>query len=443
MILPSTNLSPLRKLLAHFSSHGFLPLTRANFSVFLTGAIFLLGLNSHTNADPVPVGVQKFEGWTKLKLEREIPGLIESRLHGPISSQRDGLAMEVRFEQGDKISKGQILVVQDTSSFALQLKQLQEKLNQAQAILDQLEEGTRKEDLEIAKSIHQASLSKRKLARLKLDRVIQARNEVSSSFSRETQDELETQWEIEKFQSESESWSYEKAKKGPRDFQITAQRAEVQSVEAQILSMKLEISKRTIRAPYDGVALTKAVQPGMMLQPGSPVTDLMNLKHLQVRFLIPLNLDPATLIANGVKIHRSSNPSDSEISFDQNGVKILPNINLESRSQELLIPFDGTENPAKPGEEVRLIWHWDREELGLWLPVHALNSQTRGLWSVQIAKDEEKVTVAVPKLVRVLAHKKDLAFVHGPISMGDRIIVEGNHFLAPGSQVRVSKEITR
>ena len=77
--------------------------------------------------------------------------------------------------------------------------------------------------------------------------------------------------------------AYARALAGPRIEQIRQAEAQARAARESLEEARRQLSYTGLHAPYDGVILSKAAEPGEYLQPGSPVVTLGDLAHPWLR----------------------------------------------------------------------------------------------------------------------------------------------------------------
>jgi HlyD family secretion protein len=190
----------------------------------------------------------------------------------------------VGVEKSDKVSKGQLLVKLDDREYVAQLHQVEAQLAASQARLEELESGTRPEEIQRAEAelararadLENAELEFKRLESL-LESKIVSKQEVDNARSRRNMAEAGV--------AVAER-THHLAKIGPRIEQIDSARAEVERAEASIAFWQSQISETEIRAPVSGTVLERTAEVGEMVSTsfagGATVIALADLNDLQV-----------------------------------------------------------------------------------------------------------------------------------------------------------------
>ncbi|MEI8181590.1 MAG: efflux RND transporter periplasmic adaptor subunit [Desulfomonile sp.] len=172
-------------------------------------------------------------------------------------------------DEGDRVNNGQVVATLDTDTLeALKGGALAEVAN-ARAVLDELEEGTRKEEIEMARAQLKAAESRMKNARDEYERYLPLFKERAISPS--TFDIRDTALKVAAEEYNNALQSLSKMETGPREQQIRAARARWERTKWELIRIELDIEHSVIRSPVSGVVLVKASEVGEVVLPGATV----------------------------------------------------------------------------------------------------------------------------------------------------------------------------
>lgn len=172
-------------------------------------------------------------------------------------------------DEGDRVEKGQVVATLDTDTLLTQKGSAESDLANARAVLDQLEEGTRKEQIESARAQFKAAESRLKNARDEYERHQLLYKEKAISASQFDAREMSFRVALEDFNNALERLRELEA--GPREQEIRAQRARVNKAEWDLKRLEVDIEHSTLTTPVSGVVLTKANEVGEVVLPGATV----------------------------------------------------------------------------------------------------------------------------------------------------------------------------
>jgi RND family efflux transporter MFP subunit len=230
---------------------------------------------------------------------------------------------------------------------------------------------------------------------------------------------------------------------GTRPEQVAAQRAVVQQLEASIADLDIDISKSTLKAPFDGIVSAQQVDEGVVVSAGQSVLRLVE-EAPEARIGMPQAAASRLQAGDTVTVLGTERHSAIVKS-------VLPEVNPDTRTQLVVFQLEqAAVGRVNPGQTVRVELTETIAVSGLWLPTQALTQDIRGLWSayvlVPIAEDTdaEDVYEVQPTAVEILhqesvseaAQNEPRVLVRGTLQEGDRIVANGIHRLVPGQQVR-------
>jgi HlyD family secretion protein len=172
-------------------------------------------------------------------------------------------------DEGDRIKNGQVVATLDTDTLeALQGAASAEVAN-TRAVLDELEEGTRKEEIEMARAQLKAAESKLKNAKDEYERYLPLFKEKAISPS--TFDIRDTALKVATEEYNNALKALEKNETGPREQQIRSARSRWERAKWDLNRIELDIEHSVIRSPVSGVVLVKATEVGEVVLPGATV----------------------------------------------------------------------------------------------------------------------------------------------------------------------------
>lgn len=210
--------------------------------------------------------------------------------------------------------------------------------------------------------------------------------------------------------------------------QATTAAARIASAKAQADTLRVQIDLARITAPFDGVVTARFADEGAIAGPGTPLMELVEAGKLEAEIGVPAgvvaDLAPGkvyTLLADTGPVEATLRGVTGVVNASQRTVAAVFDIN------------DAALVPA--GTLVRLSFPRTIDEGGFWVPLKALTSATRGLWTIYVAVPDGDQWRAETRVVEMVHTAGDRAFVRGPMQPGDRIITDGLHRITPGVPV--------
>ncbi len=253
-------------------------------------------LNAATEVEAVRVTAASTRGATAQGVTLNATGYIVAHHPIEVSSKVVGKVDWVGVEKADHVKQGQVLVRLEDTEFRAQLEQAKANLAVTQARLDQLEHGSRPQEIDYARAaVEQAQ------ADFDNNTVILKRTRDLAKQGILPQQQLDTaqaQYDMAKAKLDSAKKNHELVKIGPRVEEIQYARAQVAQAKAQVDYAQTMLDSTLIRSPVTGTVLDRLVEKGEMVSNMSlggtggvkaSVVSLADLNDLQVELDINQN----------------------------------------------------------------------------------------------------------------------------------------------------------
>jgi HlyD family secretion protein len=207
-----------------------------------------------------------------------------------VNSKVTGRLAWIGVEKGDKVKEGQVLVRLEDDEFRASSEQAKGALDNARAYLDELEHGSRPEEVQQAQ--HNLDEARATLVddRLTLDRT----KELSGAgvVSRQVMDDATAKFESDQQRVNSLERAFQLMKIGPRAEEIARARGALAQAQGQLDYAKSQLDATVIRAPVTGTILDRTAEKGELITaqfasaaaggPQGSVVSLADLNDLQV-----------------------------------------------------------------------------------------------------------------------------------------------------------------
>ena len=172
-----------------------------------------------------------------------------------VNSKVTGLLAWIGVEKGDKVKEGQVLVRLQDQEFRASYDQAKGTLDNARAYLEELEHGSRPEEIQQAQ--HNLDEARATLVddELTLDRT----KELSAAgvVSRQVMDDATAKFESDQQRVNSLDKAFQLMKIGPRQEEIARARGSVAQAQGQFDYAKSQLDATVIRAPVTGTILDR------------------------------------------------------------------------------------------------------------------------------------------------------------------------------------------
>lgn len=221
-----------------------------------------------------------------------------------VASRVAGRVEDVRVDEGDRVSAGDVLVSLSTAEIALAVRRAAAERAHAQAQLQVLLAGARPEDLDVAQAQLDGAIAERTAAEAELltaqaevarfERLVRngagAQKPLDDAVAHRDQAAARLSGSTNAVRAAEASLARARAGARPEELQVA--RARVETADAQIAALEHDREEATVRAPTDGVVATRLVQPGELMSPGQPLLVLIDLDRAWVNAYVEEPLVP-------------------------------------------------------------------------------------------------------------------------------------------------------
>jgi membrane fusion protein (multidrug efflux system) len=207
---------------------------------------------------------------------------------------------------------------------------------------------------------------------------------------------------------------------------------QVNSINADIDILKVQIRKTEVRAPFDGVIGLRSVSVGAEVTPGTPLATIRSTQQLKLDFSVPEKYSSAVKPGTKVKftVQGDDAPHDATVMATEEGIDVTTR-NLKARAV-----VKNKDAALKPGAFANVELELGHNTSALMVPTQAVIPQERNKQLI-IAKNGKAKFVTVTTGVR----QASTVEVLDGISAGDTIVTTGLLFLKPGTDLKFSKVV--
>jgi HlyD family secretion protein len=175
---------------------------------------------------------------------------------------------QVLVQEGDKVTRGQVLARLDTARLAPQVAKAEADVAMQQQVVNRLHHGNRPEEIAQAGANLDAARADAVNARAQYDR-LQALSDNSSgrAMSRQDLDAARDAAAVADAKVKVNQKAFELQRIGPRQEDVAQAEAQLQSVQAQLALLRQQMKDAELLAPLDAVVRSRIVEPGEMASP--------------------------------------------------------------------------------------------------------------------------------------------------------------------------------
>src|SRR5271165_2192742 len=359
-----------------------------------------------------------------------------------VNSKVTGRLLWIGVEKGDKVKEGQELVRLEDQEFRANYEQAKGALENAQAYLQELEHGSRPEEIQQAQ--HNLDEARATLVndKLTLDRT----KELSAAgvVSRQVMDDATAKFESDQQRANSLERAFQLMKIGPRQEEIARARGALAQAQGQLDYAKSQLDATVIRAPVTGTILDRTAEKGELITaqfasaaaggPQGSVVSLADLNDIQVE----LDIAQADFARLGPK-QKGIVTTDAYPDRKYKGeiAQISPEANRQKATVQVKVQVLNPDEYLRPEMNATVKFLADEQKpsstqpSGAFVPATALHDHD-GKKVVFLAYDGK----ARMREVHVLSQRTDGFLVDGLVG-GESVISKGPAELKDGDSIKI------
>ena len=359
-----------------------------------------------------------------------------------VNSKVTGRVAWIGVEKGDKVKEGQVLVRLEDEEFRASYEQAKGALDNAKAYLQELEHGSRPEEIQEAQ--HNLDEARATLTddKLTLDRTKQLFSD--GVVARQVLDDAIAKFDADQQKVNSLDKAYQLMKIGPRPEEIERARGAVAQAQGQLDYAKSQLDATLIKAPVTGTILDRTAEKGELITaqfassaaggPQGSVVSLADLNDLQVE----LDIAQADFARLGPK-QKGIITTDAYPDRKYNGeiAQISPEANRQKATVQVKVQVLNPDAYLRPEMNATVKFLADEKKTsgtqpqGVFVPSSALRDF-----------DGKKVVFLVfqgkahLREVHVLSQRADGVIVDGLVG-GESVISDGPQDLKDGEKITI------
>ena len=384
----------------------------------------------------LPVNVMAVQPVSFVTRVREFTGSIVAARRTRLAFERSARLVEALVDEGDCVADGQVLARIDQRQLVTQHRELQARLMQQTAVLAELISGPRRETIAATRAQLAALAADVELRQATFDRSQQLFNRRGTSA--QALDEVRLAWKSAVARRDALQRQLDELEAGTRSEQVDAQKALLDSIQAQVERLEIEIADSELKAPFAGTVVKRFGDEGDLLSAQQPLFEILETGRLEARIGVPSRLIPA-LSDSDYFVLRAN-----DLEFTGKLDNVVAQVDPATRTQTVVIAIDdASPSGIADGQLVRMKVNERVAARGFQVPVTALATGSRGLWNVYaLDGNADSDTVVRDRVVEVLHTDGEQAVVRGALHEGERIVVDGIHRIVPGQVVMPNSAVT-
>jgi multidrug efflux system membrane fusion protein len=343
-------------------------------------------------------------------VEIEVIGNVEAYSTIGVKAQVGGELVQVHFQEGDTVKKGDLLFNIDRRPFDAMVSQAQANLARDTAQLSQAK----------------ANLA-RDMAAEKYSRAQSAR------FQNLFKQGIISQDQSEQYSADADAKS--EAVKADQAA-IQSSQAAIEADKASIDNAQIQLSYTTIKSPIDGRTGNLMVKQGNVVKANDiDLVTINQLSPIYVTFSVPEAqlTDVKRYMAQG-KVAVLASPEKDNSNFEHGVLTFVDNaVDMTTGTIKLKGTFTNDDRKLWPGQFVRVVLRLAQRPDAVVVPTQAVQTGQDGVF-VYIVKDNNTVD---SRPVTVGARIDQEVVIEKGLEQGEKVVIEGTLRLVPGSRIRV------
>jgi HlyD family secretion protein len=359
-----------------------------------------------------------------------------------VNSKVTGRVKSIGVEKGDKVKEGQVLVKLEDDEFRAQYEQAKGAAASARAYLEELQNGSRPE--EIAQAQHNLEEARATFAndRLTLDRTRQLFSQ--GVVSKQALDDATARYDSDQQRVNSLEKAFQMAKIGPRAEEISRAKGQLAQAQGQADYAKSLLDATVIRAPVSGTILERTAEKGELITaqfassaeggPQGSVVSLADLNDIQADLDIAQD-DFAKLTPHQKAVVTVD--AFPDLKWDGVIAEISPEANRQKATVEVKVQILSPDFHLRPEMNATVHFLADEQKnvpaqtAGAYVPTAALRDSD-GKKFVLIAFEGK----ALKREVKILSQRSGGALVSG-LNGGESVITVAPEGLQDGDKIKI------
>ncbi len=207
-------------------------------------------------------------------------------------------------------------------------------------------------------------------------------------------------------------------------YTLEALNSEILSHKAELLSMNIELKKKSIRAPFNGVIVKREVDIGEWVAVGSSVFNLVDTKSIEARVNVPSRL--LSTLSRGQKLQATIEKKNIEVSVKT----IVPLADKASRTFPVKLSFKSQKSLIE-GMRIDVKVPTLKKEKALLIPRDAVIKRFGSFVVFSVVDDK---AMMIP--VKVINYTQSEAAISAAgLKVGMRVVTKGNERIFPNMPV--------
>jgi len=378
----------------------------------------------------LPVKTVKIELVKSYQTSTTYTGEVTASRTTEVGFGRTGKLVEIFVQEGDFVSTDAPIARLDDANLRAQRQGLIAQKEQEAAVLAELKNGARIEEISAA----QAAVRDLE-QQLELEKLRNSRREYlfyEGAIAREQLDEIAFNRKALKERLANAQSNLNELQNGTRVEQISAQQAALDQLTAEIKDLDITIDRSFLKSPFNSIVSARNFDEGAVVEAGTPIMRLVENTQPKVKIGIPIDIVSRMELGSKQQVNIGGKDYSAVVA------SVLPEVDTTTRTRTLVLKLVNTTPTQVSLKHIaRLNISQTNHTDGYWLPITALVKGDRGSWSCYALKSfSDGSKKAERRHLEILETQENLVLVRGTLQPDDEIILDGTHRLVPGQIVR-------
>jgi len=198
-----------------------------------------------------------------------------------LAFQVPGKIDSIHFDEGQSVQKGDVLATLDSALYKAYLKQSEAQVEAQKIMVQKLEKGYRKEEIDKAK----ATLDQKKILMENAENTFNRYKKLSKtkSVSAEKYNNVRTEYFSAKALYMSAKSNFELLQSGYQKEDILSAKAKLDALRAQQAQHQIHLEETVLKAPANGILLTRVYEEGAIVRASQVVFEMVKTDNYWVR----------------------------------------------------------------------------------------------------------------------------------------------------------------
>lgn len=272
-----------------------------------------------------------------------------------VSFKIPGRVVEREVTEGDRVKAGQLVARLDDVEQKEELALRRAELAEAEAAYSALQAGSRPQEIAASEATVRSADADRD--RLRLDFIRQKDLRSKNAITDRELEASEAELKVAEARAVEAAERFKLVQAGPRIEEIAQGRARAEQARAAVALAEIQVDNTQLVSPLAGVVLSKNIEPGEYVSPGTPVITVADIAHVWVRAYVNETDLSRVHLGQKIAVHTDTYPGkdyEGTIGFIASEAEFTPKTVQTSKERVKLvfrikIELDNPRDELKPG----------------------------------------------------------------------------------------------